>query len=167
MRSLNLQPLKWNIIFFAIAFLTVVIDQTSKYWIKTHLGLGESIPPSGFFRLTHVQNTGAAFSLFYGRTSILTVVSIIGVAIILVYVFVFYRHFPSLDTPLNKVALGLILGGTVGNLIDRMFFGFVTDFVDVGPWPVFNMADSSVVVGVIIFAISILMISRADPDHHV
>jgi signal peptidase II len=167
MRNPNLPTVKWNIIFFAIAFLVVVFDQASKYWVKTHLALGDSIPSSGFFRLTHVQNTGAAFSLFYGRTSILTVVSIVGVIIILMYVFVLYRHFPSMDTRLNKLALGLILGGTVGNLIDRLLFGFVTDFVDVGPWPVFNVADSSVVVGVIIFAVSILIIARRDTEHHV
>jgi signal peptidase II len=84
----------------------------------------------------------------------------IGVVVILVYAFVIYRHFPSLDTRLNKIALGLILGGTVGNMIDRVWLHYVRDFIDVSIWPVFNIADSSLVVGIIIFAASILFFSR-------
>jgi signal peptidase II len=167
MQKPNLQTCKWNIIFSGIALLVVIFDQLTKFWIRTNLPFGDSIPPSGFFRLTHAQNTGAAFSLFYGKVSILSAISIIGVIIILVYVFVLYRHFSSLDTRLNKVALGLILGGTIGNLIDRLYFKSVTDFIDIGPWPVFNLADSSVVVGVIIFAFSILITYRSDKEHHV
>ncbi len=167
MQRPNTQTTRWNLIFFAIAFLVAAVDQLTKFWIKTLLAVGESIPATGLFRLTHARNTGAAFSLFYGKSAILTAVSIIGVIIILVYVFLLYRHFPNLDSRLNKVALALVLGGTMGNLIDRLFFGYVTDFIDVGPWPVFNLADSSVVVGVIIFAISILVASRPDREHHV
>jgi len=121
---------------------------------------GQSIPESGFFRLTYAQNTGAAFSIFHGYSDILAVIASLGVILILVYIFVLHRHFPFLDTRLNKIALGMILGGTIGNLIDRIALGRVTDFIDVGPWPIFNIADSSLVVGVIVFALSILFASR-------
>lgn len=164
MQKHNLHQAKWNIIFFAVAALVIFIDQFSKWWIQTHFYPGQSVPESGFFRLTYAQNTGAAFSIFYGKTDILSVISIIGVIIILVYVFVIYRHFPSLDTRLNKVALGLILGGTLGNLIDRLWLHYVRDFIGAGPWPVFNIADSSLVIGIIIFAASILFFSRG-PEH--
>jgi signal peptidase II len=167
MQKPNFQAAKWNIIFFIIAFLVIISDQLTKLWIRTNLNVGDSIPTTGFLRFTHAQNTGAAFSLFYGRASILTVVSIIGVIVIFVYVFVLYRRFPGLDTHLNKAALGLVLGGTVGNLIDRLWFGSVTDFIDIGPWPVFNIADSSVVVGVMIFAFSIIWLSREEKEHHI
>jgi signal peptidase II len=159
-RHSKLHQVKWNFLFFAIAILVVAADQLSKHWIQSNLLPGQSVPENGFFRLTYAQNTGAAFSIFYGKTDILTVVSCIGVILLLAYVFIAYRYFPFLDTRLNKIALGLILGGTVGNLIDRMWLGYVRDFVDIGPWPIFNVADSSIVVGVIIFAISILFATR-------
>ena len=76
------------------------------------------------------------------------------------YVFVVYRHFPFLDTRMNKISLALILGGTAGNLIDRIHLGHVTDFMQISPWPIFNVADSSTVVGVIIFALSIVLAAQ-------
>ncbi|GAF88347.1 unnamed protein product, partial [marine sediment metagenome] len=72
-----------------------------------------------------------------------------------------YHRFPFLDNILGKSALGLVLGGTVGNLIDRLRFGYVTDFIDFGFWPAFNIADSAIVIGVIIFAYSLLPLARA------
>jgi signal peptidase II len=162
MQRLNNSPkVKWNIIFFVIAFMVVVIDQLSKGWVQSNFFPGQSVPETGFFRLTYAQNTGAAFSIFYGKTDILTVVSIFGILILLAYVFLAYKYFPYLNTRLNKIALGLILGGTMGNLIDRISLGYVRDFVDVGPWPIFNAADSSIVVGVIIFAFSILFATKS------
>ena len=138
----------------------IILDQWSKTWLQTHMVPGQSIPETGFFRLTYAQNTGAAFSIFYGRTAILTYVSLLGSLLILVYNFVLAHNFPTLQTRWNKVALGLILGGTVGNLIDRFTLYYVRDFIDVCPWPVFNVADSSIVVGVIMFAIAILLSFR-------
>ncbi len=167
MQKRNPPQAKWNIIFFAIALLVVVVDQLSKWWIQNHFYPGQSVPETGFFRLTYAQNTGAAFSIFYGKSDILTVVSIIGVILILVYVFIIYRHYPVLNTRMNKIALGLILGGTVGNLIDRLSLHYVRDFLDAGPWPVFNAADSSIVVGVIMFALSVLLAGRnIDSEQH-
>jgi len=147
----------WNIIFLVVALIAIVLDQWSKAWLQTHLAPGQSIPETGFFRLTYAQNTGAAFSVFYGRTSVLTYVSLLGVLLILVYNFALARFFPTLQTRWNKVALGFILGGTVGNLIDRFSLHYVRDFIDVGPWPIFNLADSSIVIGVIMFAFAILL----------
>jgi signal peptidase II len=160
MSKSNLQPVKWNIVFVAIAIVIVAADQFTKIWIRSHLAVNQSVPSDGLFRLTYAQNTGAAFSIFYGKVGILTIVSIIGVIALLFYVFMVYRRFPYLDTRINKIALGLILGGTLGNLIDRLRLGYVTDFVDIGPWPVFNVADSSLVVGVIVFALLILLMTQ-------
>ena len=156
----NLPQVKWNIIFLAIALLVVAADQLSKRWIQSNFYPGQSVPETGFFRLTYAQNTGAAFSIFFGKSDILAVVSLIGVILILAYNFLMYRRFPFLITRLNKIALGLILGGTIGNLIDRMGLHYVRDFIDVGPWPVFNLADSATVVGVIIFAVSLLFLTK-------
>ena len=160
MQTINRPHLKWNILFVAIAAAVVTIDQLSKLWIRNHLALYQSMPPDGPFRLTYAQNTGAAFSVFYGNAGILTVVSIIGIILLLTYAFVIYRRFPYLDTLINKISLAMILGGTAGNLIDRLHLGHVTDFINVSPWPVFNVADSSIVAGVIIFALSILLSER-------
>ncbi len=167
MQKPNLPSVKWNIIFFAIAFLVIAVDQLSKWWIQDHLFPGESVPIIGFIRLTYAQNTGAAFSIFFGKSDILAVVSIFGIILLLIYAFVINRRFPFLNTRLNKIGLGLILGGTIGNLIDRLSLGYVRDFIDMGPWPVFNAADSATVVGVIIFAVSILMASwDSEAEHH-
>ena len=158
----NRTQLKWNLIFAAIVIAVVAIDQFSKSWIRTHLEVNQSVPQTGVFRLTYAQNTGAAFSIFYGRSGILTFVAIIGIILLLLYTFVIYRRFPYLDTLINKISLALILAGTCGNLIDRLVLGHVTDFIDVGPWPVFNVADSSIVAGVIIFALTILLTPQID-----
>ena len=156
----SLPQFKWNLIFAAVAVAVIAADQITKFWIQANLAIDQSVPADGLFRLTYAQNTGAAFSIFYGKVGILTVISIIGVLLILFYNFMVYRRFPYLDTRINKIALGFILGGTLGNLIDRLRLGYVVDFVDIGPWPVFNVADSSLVLGVIVFALSILMVTR-------
>jgi signal peptidase II len=156
----KLPQIKWNIILFAITIVVIAIDQTSKWWIQSNLYPGQSVPVIGFFYLTYAQNSGAAFSIFYGKADSLAVVSIIGSILILVYNFWFSRYFPFLNTRVNKIALGLLLGGTIGNLIDRLWLHYVRDFLDVGPWPIFNAADSAVVCGVIIFAVSILFSSQ-------
>ena len=83
-------------------------------------------------------------------------VSLTGIVLLLGYVIFAYRHFPFLDNRLNRLAIGLILGGAAGNFIDRLYFGFVTDFINIGFWPVFNIADSAVTVGVILFICSLL-----------
>ncbi len=143
-------------VLFLIALLVAAADQLSKNWIRSNLLVGQSYFETGFFRITHVNNTGAAFGLFPGQSFILTIVGMVGIAIFLVYTLVIYRGAPFLDNMLNRAALGLVFGGTLGNLIDRLRFGQVTDFIDFGFWPAFNIADSAITVGVILFAYSLL-----------
>jgi len=157
----NLQGRRRNVVFFLIALLVVVADQLSKLWIRSNLAVGESLPEAGFFQLTHIQNTGAVFGLFQDQSFALTIVAIVGIAFLLVYAFIIYPRFFPLDNLLGKSALGLILGGTIGNLIDRLRFGGVTDFISIGWWPAFNIADSAIVVGAILFAYSLLLLARA------
>lgn len=163
MRKVNHPQAKWrSVVFLLIGLLIVVADQLSKAWIRTNLVEGQSLFELGFFRLTHVHNTGAVFGLFPGQSFILTIIAIVAITIILVYAFISSRYFPWLDSRLGRLALGLVFGGTVGNLIDRLRLGYVTDFIDFGYWPAFNIADSSVTIGVIIFAYSLLRSTQAE-----
>ena len=133
-----------------LAGLIVVVfiaDQLSKGWIRDNLIPGRSIPDEGFFRLTHISNTGSAFGLFPDQTFVLMLASLVGIGILLV----FFRKQSGRGIWL-RTSLGLQLGGATGNLADRLTLGEVTDFIDVGPWPIFNLADSSIVVGIILLA---------------
>ncbi len=149
------------VVFFLIALLLVVADQLIKFWIRENLAVGQSLWSWGIFEIARVPpNTGAAFGLFPDHTFALTMVSVVGIAFIIAYAFLIYRRYPSLDNSLSRVALGLILGGTIGNLIERLLYlfgrlGGVTDFIHIGWWPPFNLADSAVVVGVILFIYSL------------
>jgi signal peptidase II len=153
---------QWNTLFFLIALLVVAADQLSKIWIRSSLPVGQSIFEAGFFRITHVHNTGAAFGLFQGQSFLLTIVALLGITGLLVYALVIYRRFPLSGNMLGRPVLGLVLGGAVGNLIDRLRFGYVTDFIDVGLWPAFNIADSAITIGVILLAYSLLRLTRAE-----
>jgi len=158
MRRLNSLPGKWwwNAVFFLVATLVVVGDQLSKSWIRSNLAIGQSLPQGGFFFLTHIHNTGAVFGLFRDHSFSLTIVGFVGIVILFVYAFYVCRRFPLLNNALSKTALGSILGGTIGNLIDRLRFGYITDFIGVGIWPPFNVADASITVGVVVFAGSVI-----------
>ena len=162
----NLQGKRWNVVFSLAALLVVVADQLSKLWIRSNLAVGQLLFELGFFQIIRVPpNTGAAFGLFRGQSFALTIVSLVVIAVILCYALFIYRRFPLLDNMPNRIAIGLILGGAVGNLIDRVRFGGVTDFIGVGSWgPAFNIADAAVTVGVIIFAYSLL--SSVWPETH-
>ena len=151
---------KRNILFFLIAILVIAADQLSKIWIRANIPIGQSLFEAGFFQLVHLRNSGAAFGLFPGYSSIFVFIASAAIVLFLVYVLVIYSRFPSFDNMLNRVAIGLMIGGTSGNLIDRLRFGYVTDFIDLGPWPAFNIADSSVTIGAILFAYSVLFISK-------
>ncbi len=152
---------KWqDVVFFLTALLVLAADQSSKMWLRSYPE-GQSIFEIGFFRITNVQNTGAAFGLFQDQSLLLTIVAIIGVIAILLFVLLVYRRFSFLNSRLGKLALGLVLGGAIGNLVDRLRLGYVIDFIDIGIWPVFNIADSAVVIGVILFAYSLLSLARA------
>lgn len=139
-RSLFTDPVPWLLLAVALG-----LDQLTKALIIGNLARGESWPDNGFFRLTHAWNTGTAFSLLQDQSDLLTVVSF-GAVIALYFV---YR---SVESPniWVRMAFGLLLGGAFGNLIDRLRLGHVTDFVDIGPWPIFNVADSSILVGIVV-----------------
>ena len=130
-----------------LAALALALDQLTKFVVRQTLEWHYSWPAYGFFRFTHVQNTGSAFGLFQGNNLPLLIVSLIGVAV-LAYIY----HTQERPGILMRVSIALMLGGALGNLVDRMWQGHVTDFIDVGPWPVFNLADSSIVVGLLIMA---------------
>lgn len=131
-----------NVYVLAVVAGVLALDQLTKRVVVQNLALGESWPAEGFFRITRVANTGSAFGLFGGHNMVLTAASILGVAVILW----FMRT--SGESMLVRTSLGLMLAGAVGNLIDRVSFGHVVDFIDVGPWYIFNVADSAIVVGV-------------------
>ena len=151
-KASSLQTKRWrNALFFLTALLIVAADQLAKTWIRSYPE-GQTIFDAGFFQIIHSQNTGAAFGLFQGQSFALMIIAIMGVGVLLIYALLIYRHFPFLDNKLGRSTLGLILGGTIGNLIDRLCFGSVTDFIDFGFWPAFNIADSAITVGVILFA---------------
>jgi len=163
MRKVNRLQGRWqNVVFSLTGLLIVVADQFSKAWIRANLPEGRSLFETGFLRITHVHNTGAAFGLFPDQSFALIIVALIGITAILAYVLVIYRYFPLPDGMLGKLALGLVFGGTLGNLIDRLRFGYVIDFIDFGFWPAFNIADSAITVGIIIFAYSLLRLARAE-----
>lgn len=138
--------LAWIAVVAAVVF---VADRVTKAAIVTNLDPGETRDVLGeYVRLTHVRNTGAAFGLLPERTTLLSILSVVAVALILLY----YRRLQS-DSPLIATTLGLQLGGAFGNLIDRAGQGYVVDFVDVGVgpyrWWAFNVADASIVVGIL------------------
>ena len=120
----------------------IAADQLSKYLIKANFQIGESWPTEGLVRLTYGTNTGTAFGLFPNQTPIL-----IGASAIAIGFLIYFYRTHALPRPLLRFAIGLQLGGALGNLIDRVRSGAVVDFIDFGWWPIFNLADSSIVVG--------------------
>jgi len=157
MRKEKRPPARWRyLIFFLVALFIIGADQLSKAWIRSSLPEGHSLFRLGFFRLTHVHNTGAAFGLFPDQSLILTIFAIIAGTVVLFFALYGHRYFPWLESLSIMLIFGLVLGGTVGNLIDRFRFGYVTDFIDFSYWPAFNVADSAVTVGVILFALLLL-----------
>ena len=144
---------------FLLALVVLVLDQASKAWILYHLAEGQSwdpLPGTGQFLLfTHITNTGAVFGLFRDQTILFSLIAVaVSVAIV-----AYYRYLPN-DGFWLRASLGLQLGGALGNLVDRLHYGYVVDFINVGignlRWYVFNVADSSLVVGVVILSIYLL-----------
>ena len=144
-----------KIILPTVALLTLVADQISKYLVLSNLNPGQAWNPvaslTSWASITYVTNTGAAFGLFPDRGSFFVVIAVIVVAAIIFY----YRHLPAGQWWI-KVSLGLQLGGALGNLLDRLRLGYVIDFIDFKIWPVFNLADSAIVIGVAILAYYLL-----------
>ncbi|MBT9170919.1 MAG: Lipoprotein signal peptidase [Actinobacteria bacterium] len=138
---------------FALALLVVLLDQLTKYLINGNLPLGDSLPLiPGVLHITHVDNPGAAFGLFQNQRLLLIIISLVAIAFILL----FHRRSRS-ESIWVPFGLGLALGGAIGNLIDRIIHGKVTDFIDFRIWPVFNLADASVVIGLTLLAYCLLI----------
>ena len=134
-----------DLVLLQLAALIFLVDQFTKFLTRELLSYGESFPRYGFFRITHAQNTGSAFGLFPDQNTALILVAFLGITILALL----YRNLRP-TTTLLRLSLGLQMGGAAGNLLDRLLQGHVTDFVDIGPWPVFNVADSSIVTGLVI-----------------
>lgn len=150
------------IVFGLAAVIIIAADQLTKEWIRTTLDVGEVFFQAGIFRIMHAMpNTGSAFGLFQGYTSILSVISIIFLLVMLLYVVFFSRYLPALNRPVPWLAIGLIFGGAAGNLIDRLNsqLGGVTDFISVGWFPVFNVADSAITVGGVLLGVYLIFFS--------
>jgi len=138
---------QWDIIIFLSGVLAVVlVDRLTKNFFAGFLGLNESIavfPHFLYFSLVH--NTGIAFGFFKDCGAVFIIIPVILTGL-LIYNVYYYRHSPTLSR-LYIVAFSLILGGAIGNLYDRIFLGYVIDFIDFRVWPVFNVADSAITIG--------------------
>ena len=138
-------------VFLLVAAAVIALDQASKYLVRANLSPGESFPEEGLLRITNVSNTGAAFGIFQGQTFLLVAATAVGLATIALYYL-----YPPMEHAAVRLALGLQLGGAIGNLADRLRQGKVTDFIDFRFWPAFNVADSSIVIGVTVIVIFFL-----------
>lgn len=144
--------------FYLIALVVVVLDQLSKLSVVSRLPFGRSVPViDGLVHITAVRNPGGAFGLFQSWAGLLTLITIAVVAAIVILVRrAALRRIPAFV----GIALALQLGGAVGNLIDRVRFNYVVDFIDLRVWPVFNLADSAITVGIVLLAYYLLFCDR-------
>lgn len=136
---------------FAVALAIVALDQYTKVLVRGNLPLNTSWMPIPWLdpivTLTHTRNTGAAFGLFPSLGGVFRLVSLV----VVVAIIFFFRRLAATSW-LLRIAFGLQLGGAAGNLVDRVVLGYVTDFIDVRVWPIFNVADSAIVVGTVLLA---------------
>jgi len=132
---------------FGIAGAIIALDQITKNLVRSNLATGESWSPwswlENFARIVNWHNTGAAFGLFQNGNTVFTILAIV-VALVIIY---YYPQVPQKEKVM-RIAMAMQLGGAVGNLIDRLIQGFVTDFISIGNFAVFNVADSSITIGV-------------------
>lgn len=154
--------MKRTSLLFAIVASVVALDQLTKLWVVRSFRLYESrevIPH--FFNLTYLTNTGAAFGFLAGRQSTLRQVFFVGIAVVALLAMAYFYRTLKDRSVLYTAAIGLICGGAVGNLIDRLRLGSVIDFLDffIGRyhWPAFNAADSAITVGVGLFLLASLL----------
>ena len=150
-----------QVAFPLVALLVVAADQFAKLWVRNNLSPGQSIPEEGVLRLTYVANKGAVFGVF----PFYIVPLIFSMLIIMASFFLYYRY-PLFHRSLAVAALGLIVGGSIGNLIDRLCLGYVVDFIDFKiwgefHWPAFNIADAAIVIGLILLTYFLLNLKKA------
>lgn len=140
----------------AVALAAALADQVTKHIVVHTLALDASVQVVGPLSIHHVQNSGIAFGLFASATAVVTVVTSVAVVWMLLY---FARS--GARHPVLPAALGLLIGGSVSNLVDRVRLHHVTDFIDLKWWPAFNLADSFIVVGVAILLGALIAADRA------
>jgi signal peptidase II len=140
----------------AVAVAAVIADQVTKHIVTATLALDDSVHVLGPLSIHHVQNSGIAFGLFASATAIVTVVT----AGAVIWMLVFFAR-SGARHPVLPAALGLLIGGSVSNLVDRVRLHHVTDFIDLKYWPAFNLADSFIVVGVVILLGALVAADRA------
>jgi signal peptidase II len=153
-RSLTAGPFHW-LGLAAVALSALAADQLTKQIVVTQLGLGESVHVAGPFWIRHVNNPGIAFGLFSSWASAVTFLTAGAVIWML-----FYFAKSGARHPILPVALGLLIGGSMGNLVDRLRIGHVTDFLDLRFWPAFNLADTFIVVGVAALLLALVAAER-------
>ena len=153
-RSLAASPMHW-VALAAIALAAVAADQLTKHIVASQLKLDDAVHVLGPFWIHHVQNSGIAFGFFSQATAVVIVLT--GLAVLWMLVF-FGRS--GARHPILPVALGLVIGGSMSNLLDRVRLGYVTDFLDLRWWPAFNLADSFIVSGVLILLATLVLAER-------
>lgn len=137
---------------YLLISIIVFLDQIIKYYILNNFSHGQSQAViEGVFHLTYVKNTGAAFGIFKNANDFFVIVSILIILFLL-----FYRYYYFKRNIYINISIGLIIGGAIGNLFDRILLNYVVDYLDFRVWPVFNLADSAIVVGAGILIIYIL-----------
>ena len=158
-RSLAAGPGQW-LALLAVGAAAIVADQLTKQVVGRTVEVGDRVDLLGPFSIHHVENSGIAFGLFASRTS--SVIAITGFAVCLM-VWFFARS--GKRHPVLPVGLGLVLGGSIANLIDRVRLGRVTDFLDLDAWPAFNLADTFIVVGVAVLFSALVLADRPSQMH--
>jgi signal peptidase II len=156
-RSLAARGYQW-LALGAIAGAALAGDQATKHIVSSRLSLDGEVHVFGPLSIHHVQNSGIAFGLFADATPIVTVLTALAVGWML---FFFARS--GARHAILPVALGLLIGGSASNLIDRVRLGHVTDFLDLSYWPAFNLADTFIVLGVLILLAALLLPQRVRP----
>ncbi len=153
-RSLAAQWPQW-LGLFAVAIAALAADQLTKLIVSTQLGLDGEVRVVGPLSIHHVQNSGIAFGLFASATPVVTALTALAVGWMLVF---FARS--GARHPVLPMALGLLIGGSTSNLLDRIRLGHVTDFLDLRFWPAFNLADTFICVGVTVLFAALLAADR-------
>lgn len=151
--------------FYAVALAVIILDQVSKLLIQATIPLGHSVPlVPDLFAIVHVLNPGAAFGLLAARSSAFRNPFFIGISLLAIAFILYYRHRGLKGHSLASTALSLILGGALGNLVDRLRLGMVIDFLDVHyfqyHWPAFNVADSAITIGVSLMLLEMILDER-------
>jgi signal peptidase II len=139
----------------AVALFALVCDQLTKWLVTSQLGLGDAVQVFPGVALHHVQNTGIAFGFFAGATPLV----ILATSAVVVWMLVFFARSGGRH-PILPAALGLLVGGSVSNLADRVRLGHVVDFIEIPHWPAFNLADSVIVLGVAVLVATLLWAER-------